>query len=78
MSARRVTACSSSRMSGGSIPISRAMPTASMSPPPGTPFVELPLPQVKSYDVGQIRPDSAYARQFPEQRAVAGHAAFRP
>jgi glycerophosphoryl diester phosphodiesterase len=40
--------------------------------PPGTPFVELTLAQVKSYDVGQIRPGSAYARQFPEQRAVPG------
>jgi glycerophosphoryl diester phosphodiesterase len=38
--------------------------------PPGTPFVALTLAQVKSYDVGQIRPDSAYAKQFPEQRAV--------
>jgi glycerophosphoryl diester phosphodiesterase len=40
--------------------------------PPGAPFVELTLAQVKSYDVGQIRPGSAYARQFPEQRAVPG------
>jgi glycerophosphoryl diester phosphodiesterase len=40
--------------------------------PPGTPFVELPLADVKTYDVGQIRPDSAYAKQFPEQRAVPG------
>jgi glycerophosphoryl diester phosphodiesterase len=40
--------------------------------PPGTPFVEMTLPQVKTYDVGQIRPGSAYARQFPEQRAVPG------
>jgi glycerophosphoryl diester phosphodiesterase len=40
--------------------------------PPGTPFVELTLAQVKSYDVGQIQPGSAYARQFPEQRAVPG------
>jgi glycerophosphoryl diester phosphodiesterase len=39
---------------------------------PGTPFVELTLAEVKSYDVGQIRPGSAYARQFPEQRAVPG------
>ena len=39
---------------------------------PGTPFVELPLAEVKSYDVGQIRPDSAYAKQFPDQRAVPG------
>lgn len=40
--------------------------------PPGTAFVELPLAEVKTYDVGQIRPDSAYAKQFPEQRAVPG------
>jgi glycerophosphoryl diester phosphodiesterase len=40
--------------------------------PPGTPFVELTLAQVKSYDVGQIRPGSVYAMQFPEQRAVPG------
>jgi glycerophosphoryl diester phosphodiesterase len=38
--------------------------------PPGTPFVELTLAQVKAYDVGQIRPDSPYAKQFPEQHAV--------
>jgi len=40
--------------------------------PPGTPLVELTLSQVKAYDVGQLRPDSAYAKQFPEQRAVSG------
>jgi len=39
---------------------------------PGTPFIDLMLGQVKAYDVGQIRPDSAYAKQFPEQRAVPG------
>jgi glycerophosphoryl diester phosphodiesterase len=27
---------------------------------------------VKKYDVGRIRPDSAYARQFPDQQAVPG------
>lgn len=40
--------------------------------PPGTPFVKLRLEDVKGYDVGQIRPDSAYAKQFPDQRAVPG------
>ncbi|MGY8710977.1 glycerophosphodiester phosphodiesterase [Bradyrhizobium sp. 18BD] len=40
--------------------------------PPGTPFVKLRLDEVRAYDVGQIRPDSAYAKQFPEQRAVPG------
>src|SRR4051794_33911868 len=39
---------------------------------PGTPFVKLRLEQVRSYDVGQIRPDSPYAKQFPDQRAVPG------
>jgi glycerophosphoryl diester phosphodiesterase len=38
--------------------------------PPGTPFVQLRLEDVRKYDVGQIRPDSAYAAQFPEQHAV--------
>lgn len=36
------------------------------------PFIELTLSQVKAYDVGQIRPGSAYASQFPEQLAVPG------
>jgi glycerophosphoryl diester phosphodiesterase len=40
--------------------------------PPGTPFVRLSLAEVKTYDVGQIRPGSRYAAQFPEQRAVPG------
>jgi glycerophosphoryl diester phosphodiesterase len=40
--------------------------------PPGTPFVRLSLEEVKKYDVGQIRPGSAYAAQFPDQRAVPG------
>jgi glycerophosphoryl diester phosphodiesterase len=40
--------------------------------PPGTPFVKLRLDEIKTYDVGQIRPDSAYARQFPDQHAVPG------
>ena len=40
--------------------------------PPGTPFVQLSLDEVKKYDVGQIRPGSAYAAQFPDQHAVPG------
>jgi len=39
---------------------------------PGIPFVQLQLEDVKKYDVGQIRPGSAYAAQFPEQRVVPG------
>ena len=42
--------------------------------PPGIPFVQLRLEEVKKYDVGQIRPGSAYAAQFPDQRAVPGTA----
>jgi glycerophosphoryl diester phosphodiesterase len=40
--------------------------------PPGIPFVRLRLADVKKYDVGQIRPGSAYAAQFPDQHAVPG------
>ncbi|MDD1521084.1 glycerophosphodiester phosphodiesterase [Bradyrhizobium sp. WBAH42] len=40
--------------------------------PPGTPFVKLRLDEVRTYDVGQIRPESAYSRQFPDQRALPG------
>ncbi len=40
--------------------------------PPGIPFVQLSLEEVKQYDVGQIRPGSGYAAQFPDQRAVPG------
>ncbi|HSY04785.1 MAG TPA: glycerophosphodiester phosphodiesterase [Steroidobacteraceae bacterium] len=40
--------------------------------PPGTPYVKLTLAEVKSYDVGQIRPGSDYAARFPEQRVVPG------
>ncbi len=40
--------------------------------PPGTPFVQLRLEDVKKYDVGQIRPGSTYAAQFPDQHAVPG------
>lgn len=40
--------------------------------PPGTPLVKLRLDEVKTYDVGLIRPDSAYSRQFPDQQALPG------
>ena len=40
--------------------------------PPGIPFVRLRLEDVKKYDVGQIRPGSAYAAKFPDQRAIPG------
>jgi len=39
---------------------------------PGTPFVKLSLDEVKQFDVGQIRPGSIYAAQFPDQQAVPG------
>jgi glycerophosphoryl diester phosphodiesterase len=38
----------------------------------GIPYVKLTLAQVKSYDVGQIRPGSAYAAEFPNQLSVPG------
>jgi glycerophosphoryl diester phosphodiesterase len=39
---------------------------------PGIPFVRLSLDEVKRFDVGQIRPGSTYAAQFPDQHAVPG------
>jgi len=39
---------------------------------PGMPFIKLRLEDVRTYDVGQIRPDSSYAKQFPDQRAMRG------
>jgi len=41
-------------------------------PPPGIPYVKLTLNEVKQYDVGQIRPGSAYAARFPDQVAIPG------
>jgi glycerophosphoryl diester phosphodiesterase len=38
----------------------------------GIPYVNLTLAEVKQYDVGQIRPGSAYAARFPEQLAIPG------
>ena len=40
--------------------------------PAEIPFIKLTLAQVKQYDVGQIRPGSAYAARFPEQVAIPG------
>ncbi|HTL90955.1 MAG TPA: glycerophosphodiester phosphodiesterase, partial [Steroidobacteraceae bacterium] len=40
--------------------------------PAAIPFVTLTLAQVKQYDVGEIRPGSAYAARFAEQLAIPG------
>jgi len=40
--------------------------------PPGTPLIRLTLEELKKFDVGQIRPGSRYAAQFPEQKPVPG------
>jgi glycerophosphoryl diester phosphodiesterase len=40
--------------------------------PAEIPFTKLTLAEVKQYDVGQIRPGSAYAARFPDQLAVPG------
>jgi len=40
--------------------------------PAKIPFVQLTLEQVKQYDVGQIRPGSAYAARFPDQLPLPG------
>lgn len=41
--------------------------------PPGPLLIDLPLAEVQSYDVGQIRPGSEYAKQFPFQQVLAGN-----
>jgi glycerophosphoryl diester phosphodiesterase len=41
-------------------------------PPPGIPYVKLTLAEVKNWDVGAIRPGSAYAAHFPDQLSVPG------
>jgi glycerophosphoryl diester phosphodiesterase len=38
----------------------------------GVPYVKLTLAEVKTYDVGQIRPGSDYAARFPDQLAIPG------
>jgi len=38
----------------------------------GIPFVKLTLAELRQFDVGQIRPGSAYAARFPDQLAVPG------
>lgn len=40
--------------------------------PPGRPLIELSLAEVQTYDVGQIRPGSDYAKQFPDQKVLSG------
>jgi glycerophosphoryl diester phosphodiesterase len=40
--------------------------------PTEIPYVRLTLAEVKQYDVGQIRPGSAYAAKFPDQKIVPG------
>jgi glycerophosphoryl diester phosphodiesterase len=40
--------------------------------PPGPAIAELTVAELKSFDVGRIRPGSDYAARFPEQRPVDG------
>ena len=40
--------------------------------PPGPVIAALPLSEIKTFDVGRIRPDSDYANQFSEQTPVDG------
>jgi glycerophosphoryl diester phosphodiesterase len=39
---------------------------------PGPPILELTYAQLQSYDVGRLRPDSAYAARFPQQQSLDG------
>jgi glycerophosphoryl diester phosphodiesterase len=44
---------------------------------PGPAVVDLTFEELRRYDVGRLRPDSAYARQFPDQAPVDGTRAPR-
>jgi glycerophosphoryl diester phosphodiesterase len=46
-------------------------PDGKYAAPPGTPFVQMTLEEVRRFDVGQLRPGSRYAAQFPDQKSVA-------
>jgi glycerophosphoryl diester phosphodiesterase len=48
------------------------VPNGAYVAPPGIPFVDLPFAEVRKYDIGQIRPGSVYAAQFPDQHPVPG------
>lgn len=39
---------------------------------PGPPIFELTFAQLQSYDVGRLRPGSAYAARFPQQQSLEG------
>jgi len=39
---------------------------------PGPPIFELTLSELQSYDVGRLRPGSAYAARFPQQQSIDG------
>jgi glycerophosphoryl diester phosphodiesterase len=39
---------------------------------PGPALIELPLAELRQFDVGRIRPDSRYAERFPDQRPADG------
>jgi glycerophosphoryl diester phosphodiesterase len=47
-------------------------PSGNYVAPPGIPYQTITLAEVKRYDVGTIRPGSAYAANFPDQKSVPG------
>ena len=47
-------------------------PDGKWLPRPGPRIRELTYEQLRRYDVGRIRPDTAYARRFPDQQPVDG------
>lgn len=47
-------------------------PDGKWLPRPGPRIRELAYEQLRRYDVGRLKPDTAYARRFPDQRPVDG------
>ncbi len=59
-------------MTARSIPTSRAAPMGAGSRRPRPLIHSLSFDELQRYDVGRIRPDSEYARQFPHQKPIDG------
>ena len=70
--ASRATGPSSSRTTVISTPTSRATPDGNWIASPGPRVRDLTLAEIARYDVGAIRPDTAYAKTFATQASVPG------
>ena len=66
--------CWSSATTAGSIRTTRAGRTGNSSTREGPAIRSLTLAEVQRYDVGRLKPGTAYAASFPEQQPVTARA----